>query len=315
MAALPPDVLAAAHTGFNTLSRQRIRALGYGDGDIDLWLAGGLLVPTTRGHYRVAGALPHEMGRLVTALERSGPGARIGGAWACGLHGLEGFDLSGTGHVLIDPRRRVRGVPFTVVRSPVPAVDRATVRDLASLTVTRSLIDVSPIRPARDVRVAFDHARRRGATSLAELTERAVLLGRVHGAPEMRAIIDSGLLRFESEGERDLHRIWRPGDPLPDPQVWVRCGTRSYRLDFAYLDARLCLEYDGKATHAGDEARRRDIERDGALAERHILTLRITSRMLRAPERTRDRILGVRRHRLTLGLPPIVPSPPPGPAP
>lgn len=315
MAALPPDVQAASRSCYSTLSRRRIRALGHTDAEIDHWLACGLLTPVVRGHYVVAGSMPHEVGRLMTALERSGPGARIGGAWACGLHGLEGFNLSGIDHALVDPRRRVRGVPFTVVRSPVAPIDQATVRDLPSITVTRSLIDIAPAFPPKVVRVAYDHARRAGTTSLAELTERAAQLGRVRGAPEMRRMIATGLLRHESEGERDLAGLWHPGDPLPEPQVWVARGTRCYRLDFAYLDARLCLEYDGKDAHSGDEARLRDGERDLALAELDIQTLHITARMLRVPERTRERILAVRQHRLNLALPPLVPSPPPWCAP
>lgn len=312
MSGLPPDVVAAASARYGLLSRRRLLGLGYPRWTIDGWLADGLLLIRTRGHYIVAGAAVDEIGRLVTALDRSDPGARIGGAWACGLHGLEGFDLAGSAHVLVDPRRRVRGVPFTVVRSPVPPEDRETVRDVPTLTVTRSLIDIAPTHTPRQVRVAYDSGRRAGATSLAELTARAVALGRVRGAPEMRRLIATGQLRNESEGERQLDAIWQPGDPRPEPQVWVTCGGQRFRLDFAYLDARLCLEYDGADAHGGDDHRMRDSDRDLALAELQIVTLRITSRMLRVPQLTRRRILAVREQRLALGLPPIVPNPPPG---
>lgn len=313
MGALPDDVRAATAALHSVTSRRRLLDLGYSPGQIDWWQASGLLDSRCRGQYVVGGSAIEERGRLITALDRCGQGARIGGAWACGLHGLEGFDLSGSEHILIPPTRRVRGAPFLVVRSAVPGVDQATVDDLPTLTVARSLIDVSPARPARTVRLAFDHARREGLTTLAVLTERAEALGRVRGAPEMRALIRSGLLRMESEGERAMHTaLWLPGDPLPQPQVWVEVGGRRYRLDFAYLDARLCLEYDGRDDHTAEADRHRDRMRDLALEVDNILTLRITSRMLDDPMRTRAAILAVRRARLELGFPPIVPCRPLG---
>lgn len=311
MPALPDDVRTATSARYSLVSRRQLLELGYAGSSIDRWIADGLLVRRSRGHYLVGGATIEAAGRLVTALDRCGDGARIGGPWACGLHGLEGFDLSGNDHVIIDPRRRVTGVSFTVVRSPVPPVDQATVDDLPTLTVTRSLIDIAPTHPAKKVRVAFDSARRSGLTSLDELTQRATELGRVRGAPEMRRIIASGLLRMESEGERQLHGLWLPGDPKPEPQVWVFYRSRLYRLDFAFLDARLCLEYDGRDYHERALDRYRDYDRDLALAELRIQTLRISARMLRTPERTRRQILAVRQNRLQLGLPPIAPATPP----
>ncbi|HVM13086.1 MAG TPA: hypothetical protein VM287_01990 [Egibacteraceae bacterium] len=181
---------------------------------------------------------------------------------------------------------------------------------MPTITVTRSLIDVAATQPAKSVRVAYDSGRRAKATTLDELTARASALGRVHGAAQMRRLIATGQLRCESEGERDLDRLWRPGDPRPEAQVTVALRSRHYRLDFAYLDARLCLEYDGRDYHEPHQ----DHDRDLALAELDIQTLRIDSRMLRTPEHTRRRILAVRQQRLGLGLPPIVPSPPPATA-
>lgn len=246
MPALPPEVIAVASEHREVVSRRQLLELGHTTGTIAGWVSGGLLLPYCRGQYLLPGATVDAVGRLLAALERSGEEARIGGSWACGLWGLEGFDLSGADHVLVTPKRRVRGGPFTVIRSPVPPVDQATLDDVPTLTVTRGLIDVTPAHPAKKVRVAYDHARRAGLTSLDELTRRATELGNVRGAPPMRRLLDTGLLRHESEGERTLAQLWRPGDPVPEAQVWVACGPRRYRLDFAFLDARLCLEYDGR---------------------------------------------------------------------
>ena len=92
----------------------------------------------------------------------------------------------------------------------------------------------------------------------------------------------------------------------------MRVGGRRYRLDFAYLDARLCLEYDGRDDHTAEADRHRDRVRHLVLEVDNILTLGITARMLDDAARTRHNVLAVRRARLELGLPPIVPCPPSG---
>lgn len=311
MPALPPEVIAVASEHRDVVSRRQLLELGYTTGAIAGWVSGGLLQPHCRGQYVLPGAAVDAVGRLLAALARSGKDARIGGSWACGLWGLEGFDLSGVDHVLVDPKRRVRGAPFTVIRSPMPPVDQATVDNVPTLTVTRGLIDVTPTHPAKTVRVAYDSARRAGLTSLEELSRRATELGNVRGAPQMRRLLATGLLRHESEGERNLAQLWRSGDPIPEAQVWVACGSRRYRLDFAFLDARLCLEYDGREFHERALDRYRDYARDLALAQLNIQTLRISARMLRTPDRTRRQILAVRHDRLRLDLPPIMPCEPP----
>ena len=85
---------------------------------------------------------------------------------------------------------------------------------------------------------------------------------------------------------------------------------RWFRLDFAYLDGRLDVEYDG-ANH--DQRREEDADRDLALMELQIQTIRVTRKMMRDPAGTRRRILAVLEQRRGLGLPPLVPDAPPWP--
>lgn len=241
-------------------------------------------------------------------LWRAGSGARLGGAMNLWLRHVKGFNVECRDHVLIPPTRRVTGVDFGVVRSPVPAEDEDMLLGLPAVTATRALIGAAATyHPAR-IRVAFDAARAGGLTSEALILARLGALGDVHGAPQMRRIARTGRLANDSEPERDLAEVFGVDDPQPAAQVWVCWHGRWFRLDLAFLNARLALEYDGE-DHA--QRRERNADRDLALMELDIATIRVTKSMMRDVRATRRRILVVYRQRSALGLPPIVPQLPP----
>ena len=161
-------------------------------------------------------------------------------------------------------------------------------------------------RAAR-VRAGYYDAKFKGMTTEAAVAVRAVALGRAYGAPQMRAILGTGALKVESAQEWKLAGIFRVNDPRPTAQVWVCWHDKWFRLDFAFLDARLALEYDG-GNH--EQTREKDADRDLALLELDIQTIRVTKTMLRDSERTRRRILAVRDARAAMALQPIKPGRP-----
>lgn len=307
MHGLPAPVLAMADALNGMVSRRDLSALGYAGTTIDRWVTRGLLVRLCRGEYRVAGCGTPKLQQVAAMVWRAGAGAHVGGGLGLGLLGIKGFTTEKDDHIAIPaPRRGVTGVDFRVVSTPIPPCDRTRWNGLPMLTPERLFISAAAThRPAR-IRVGWDDAKFKGLGSLRLLRERTDALGRAYGAPEMRRILPD--LDKESEPERDLAAIFRPGDPHPVAQVWVECNGRWYRLDFALLAARLALEYDGK-NH--DRTREKDADRDLALKVLKIDTIRVTRAMLRSPEETRRQILEIHRHRLSLGLAPIVPGTPP----
>src|SRR5690606_32502003 len=61
--------------------------------------------------------------------------------------------------------------------------------------------------------------------------------------------------QLESVGEAALLRALRDaGLPHPTPQHWVVVGGERHRIDLAYPDERIALEYDGEEAHAGVQA-------------------------------------------------------------
>ena len=219
---------------------------------------------------------------------------------------MKGFTAQTAEHIAIPAGRRVSGVEFKVVRTSIPQGHTMRLHGLPMLIPERLFIGAAAAhRPAR-IRLGWDDARRAGLVRLTRLDECLAVLGRAYGAPQMRRIRPE--LDKESEPERDLFKIFRPSDPTPVAQVWQCWRGRWYRLDFAFLRARLAVEYDGRHH---EQTREQDADRDLALKELDIDTIRVTAGMMRNPQDTRGRILAVHRRRMQLGLPPIVPDTPP----
>jgi hypothetical protein len=312
MYGLPLTVLMMADAMWGTISRRDLVAMGYSNRQIRRWVKRGLLEITARGELRIPGSSRPLQQQLATMLWRAGPGARMSGSLVLGLQDIEGFPLATAeeeiDHIAIPPGRRVRGVEFRVVRTPLPLEDHDVVLGLPALTTTRSLIAAAAKERPMRVRTAFDRARYLGLTSERLMSERLAALGNAYGAPQMRRIYASGALQHESEPERDLYGLFGPGDPKPAIQVWICHKGKWHRFDMAFLDSCIALEYDGGAHDGRREA---DADRDLAMLELQIITIRVTKQMMRDPEGTRHRILKVHADRLRLGLPPLVPQQPP----
>ncbi|TNM39650.1 DUF559 domain-containing protein [Nocardioides albidus] len=106
-------------------------------------------------------------------------------------------------------------------------------------------------------------ARHHGFTSI-DLLRQEPRFRRRRGVVQCRplaALVDP---RVESHREAwVLLEILDEGLPKPEPQWWIEIdGVPTYRLDFAYPAARVCVEYDGEEFHdLLEEQREYDAER------------------------------------------------------
>lgn len=183
---------------------------------------------------------------------------------------LHGFDTEQPAdfHVLSPPGSRLRSGDGLVVhrRGGAPLVmigDRpATSPAWTAVEVARSL------RRPRAL-ATLDAALRSGTCSRPELWRAAVEQASRRGIVAVRDLIPlaDGLAESPMESEARLAMI-DGGLPIPELQYEIIDGNGDLRrVDFAWPDQRVAVEYDGIDWHSGADAVRRDRTRTAALSD------------------------------------------------
>jgi very-short-patch-repair endonuclease len=241
-------------------SRAQAMASGLTNDTIARRLASGTWDKLYPGVYRVAGVPVTWRQSLLAACLAWGVGAVISHRAAAALWELIGF---APGVIeLIVPRKRERAHDHIVHRPRSLQKIDVTIRDGIPVTsLARTLIDLATCTPRDALEEALDDALRCGLSlarlrwRMSELGARRVLTDLV----DVRARGDVTESTFETRFLRALR-----GAGLPKPVAQHRIGN--YRVDFAYVDARVVIECDGFRWHAG---RRRF---DGDRARNNVLT-------------------------------------------
>jgi len=183
---------------------------------------------------------------------------------------LYGFDTEDPAdiHVLSPPGSRIRSVDGLVVHrrngAPLSMVgDRpATSPEWTAVEVARSL------RRPRAL-AALDAALRSRSCSRTELWRAAVAQAGRRGVVAVRDLIPlaDGLAESPMESEARL-AMFDGGLPVPTLQFELIDGNgEPRRLDFAWPDQKVAVEYDGVDWHSDAEAMRRDRRRAAALLD------------------------------------------------
>lgn len=133
-------------------------------------------------------------------------------------------------------------------------------------TVARTLQDCARTRPFREAVVLADSIMRRGLLEPREVTE--ILLNLTgygsSAGPLLAQAVDAS---SESAGE-SLTRclLMEHMLPLPVTQYPISCEGHNYRVDFAWPEARVILEFDGEQKYVDHPGRDRyEAARDRAL--------------------------------------------------
>jgi hypothetical protein len=279
--------IAEQHHG--VFGAQHLRELGVKPHERHYRLRIGRWISVHEGAYRVAGTPLTWRGQVLAACWAGGLRAVASHRSAAELWELPGRD--GRAVELTCPRRRrARHDGLIVHESRVldDVVDFTRLDGIPVTTAARTIFDLASFRSSSTVDLAIDRALRRGLVSFDELQvtlARLTRRGRA-GVAVFRELLDerSPLAETESEGEHRLLRLFvRLGLPRPVTQHEIRDedGRLVARVDFAYPDLKIAIEYDSYAHHVGKAALVRDGARRNAIVSLGWLPITATAADLR----------------------------------
>ncbi|MCU1484653.1 MAG: hypothetical protein JWN67_1399 [Actinomycetia bacterium] len=247
------------------VTHQQALEAGLTNRAIQVRVSTGRWIRLRRGVYVVAGTPQDERQVVLAACLAAGPEALVahlsaGRLWGLALPRPAAIELVG-------PRRRLEGV---VSHSSITLVasDRARLGAVPITSPARTLVDASgSVTPDRLGEVV-DDALRRGLVRLEELRR---CHERVDTGPgrrptlAMREVLvrrQPGYSAGDSLREADIVQLLAAsGLPAPVLGHRIRVGRRTYKLDIAWPEAMLCIEFDGWDTHRTYTAFHRDRQR------------------------------------------------------
>jgi very-short-patch-repair endonuclease len=252
-------------------------------------LASGEWVRVLPGVYRATIVPPSLRQRAMAAVLWSAPDGLVSHLTAGALWRLDDVAAERV-HVLLPRSRRLKSDDVVVHRTGdlLPA-DIGRLGPIPVTSPLRTVIDLAAVLDADALEVAIESALRRGLFSPGQLRWRAGLLlgtGRP-GSETLRRLLDQrGLGRSASAPEVDLGRLLEQvGFGRPERQYVVRAQGRFVaRVDLAYPEHRIALEYDSDRWHAGVRRRHADAQRRNRLRAVGWTVIEVTPDHLRDPE-------------------------------
>lgn len=216
---------------------------------------------------------------------------------AARLHGLFLWDVDDLIHVLlrVTPSSERLGKDVRAHTRPYDESEVVTVGNLRVSSLERTVVDCAMMLSYQQALVLVDHALRLGADPALIQAMAEVLPGR-RGIRNLRRALANTDPRSESAGEtltREL--ISRLNLPMPEPQVQVNSRSGRYRLDFAWKEKKVALEFDGKTKYFDykptAEVLFQERQRENALTEDGWTFVRVKWRDLFREQEFKTRIL------------------------
>jgi very-short-patch-repair endonuclease len=255
-------------------------AVGFSRGTVSRRLRAGRWRRVHPGVYVQGGAPDNDLQRLWCALLAVGPSAVLSHETAARLHGAS-FPLEPvTCTVAHGGHHRLPGV-FAHQIDDLAARHRTQLHGLPVTTAARAVVELGATQPLAVVDRIADvlvHERRTTFAAIASVLRDVARPGKP-GIEKVARVLDErgdGYVPPASELERALREVLRAGGlPEPDAQVPLpgRGGLRGL-VDFAYADARMVLETDGRRWHQRLQEARRDRERDAQVVRAGWVPLR-----------------------------------------
>jgi hypothetical protein len=253
-------------------------------GALEHALRSGHLERVRRGVYRFAGTPETWEQQVLAACLAGGPTTVASFRTAAALWDLEGFprlELEAT----VSRARRARLPGVVVHQSEVWGSAHVARRSGIPVTsIARTLCDLTAVTRPWIVERAVDQALRRRLVTVRRLAATyEALAGRGRRRSTiMRKILEHRLPGYEpgesAPEQRIADLLVRSGLPRPVQQHRVRIGNRSARIDLAYPERCIAIEYDGWDFHGNRSAFDEDRARGNDLVLLGFQLLRFTSR-------------------------------------
>lgn len=249
--------------------RADLPSLGISPGDLRNWARSGLVRQVFYGGYVPDGVTDTIEMRADLAARLLPDGHVISGRTAAWLYGVDTYAWAES--LAVPP------IDVCVVSGSEPS-DREGVaghaRDLAPLDVTtvggirvttplRTSMDLGCTLKIREAIAAMDAFARLHHVTAAAMTAELPRFRRRRGVRQLRVLVPLVDPRSESARESWTRlEIHLAGLPAPRTQYWIEVdGVATYRLDFAYPERRVAVEYDGFDAHERTAAQREHDER------------------------------------------------------
>lgn len=251
----------------------------FGPHRIRHWLRTGAWVRLDRGLYASVDHPFDAADHVRSVLAAVGPELVVVRESAAILHGF-GVLEPGVVHLAGGPAMTARQRPGVSVHGwDLPAADIQRRGEVWLTTPARTAIDITRLVSRLDALATLDAVLRGGGCDRDDLAKQLTGQHRMRGIVQARQLVPWADERAESPMEsRTRMRLIDGGLPPPELQWWVydRDGRAIYRLDFAWPQRRVGLEFDG-AGHREQLQHRRDLERRAWLEQRGWRILAVTA--------------------------------------
>jgi hypothetical protein len=241
--------------------------------------------------------------RAAAALLYGGPDTALSGHSSLYLHGCTAAEHAPV-HIITPYHRKVRSRDGVVVHSGAASESEVVVPDgMRSQRLEIALAEVLCRSSGRSEIACADQVlgmvaeRERGRF-------RGLIEDAIRNRPDLRGTLRAGFVLGLASGLAEsppeswtLLAMVEAGLPLPTQQFPIHdlAGKEIYRLDFAWPEFRVAVEYDGYEAHEG--RRGRDKARDLDLKRRGWTVIRADSADLKDPRRLTDTVRAALRAR------------------
>jgi putative AbiEi antitoxin of type IV toxin-antitoxin system len=239
------DVTAIAARQHGVVTARQLHGAGVTKDAIRRRIESGRFTRLHRGVY-LASSLPAQFTPHMAAVLACGTGAVLSHHSAAATWGIRP-PHPGDVHITVPGRKKRHRAGVRAHRGRLEPRERTRHHGIPITTPARTLHDLAPLLPLRDLERALEQA----------------LVLRLPGRAELEAMQEQpGITRSEAEA-RLLDLIVKAG--LPRPLTNVR--VHGYEVDMYWPQERLVVEVDGFAYHSSRAAFERDRARDARLTQ------------------------------------------------